>query len=66
MDMIVCFGAPKNYDSQRPKHSHKYFAKQPGQKFQKNNNKSKFEIQVATRFIEAIIINEVYENLQEQ
>ena len=44
MDIIVCFGAPKNYDSQRPEHNHKYFAKQPGQRSQKNDNNSRFEM----------------------
>ena len=30
VDMIVWFGAPKNYDTQCPEHNHKYFAKKPG------------------------------------
>ena len=27
VDMIICYGAPKNYDSQCPEHNQKYNAK---------------------------------------
>ena len=34
-DMIVCFGTPKNYDSQHPEYNHRYFVKKPERRFQK-------------------------------
>ena len=63
VDMIVCFGAPKNYDSQCPEHNHKYLAKKPGRRSRKTNNASEFETQVARRVCEARIIDEIHETI---
>ena len=60
IDMIVWFGAPKNYDSQCPEHNLKYLAKKPGRRSRKTNNASEFESQVARRVCEARIIDEMY------
>ena len=60
VDMIVAYGAPKNYDSQCPEHNHKYAAKKPGRRSQKTNINSEFERQVATRVSQAMIIDELY------
>ena len=63
VDMIECFGAPKNYDSQCPEHNHKYLAKKLGQRSRKTNNASEFETQVAHRVCEARIIDEIHETI---
>ena len=63
VDMIERFGAPKNYDSQHPERNHKYNAKRPGRRSQKTNYASEFEKQVARRVSEDIIINKLYDEI---
>ena len=63
VEMITCFGAPKNYDSQCPEFNHKYFAKQPGRRSKKTNKGSDFEHQVATRVCESMIIDELNDSI---
>ena len=63
VDMIVLFGAPKNFDSQCPEHNHLYVAKKPGRKSQKTNNASQFESQVAQRVCDTRIIDEIHDTI---
>ena len=62
---ISKFGAPNNYDSQRPEHNHISHAKRPGRRAHKTHNGQKFEKQVAQRLADTIIINTMHERVNE-
>ena len=66
IDMIVTYGAPKNYDFQCLEHNHKYTAKKPGCRSQKTNIASEFEHQVATRVSQAMITDEMYHTINDE
>ena len=61
VDMISRFGPPRNYDSQRPEHNHKYTAKYDWRRAQKTHHASESEKQCATRYAESLIINHLYD-----
>ena len=60
---ITKFGAPNNYDSQRPEHNHIAHAKRPGRRAHKTHSGQKFEKQVAQRLSDTMIINSIYERI---
>ena len=60
---ITKFGAPNNYDSQRPEHNHIAHAKRPGRRAHKTHSGQKFEKQVAQRLADTMIINSLYEKI---
>ena len=63
--MVITHGAPKNYDSQCPKHSDKYAAKKTSHRSQKNIA-SEFGHQAATRVSQAMIIDELYYTINDE
>ena len=66
VDMILRFGSPINYDSQHTEHNHKYTAKYPGRRAAKTHHESDFEKQSATRYAESLIINRLYDVLNDK
>ena len=60
---ITKFGAPNNYDSQRPEHNHIAHAKRPGRRAHKTHSGQKFEKQVAQRLADTMIINSLHEKI---
>ena len=62
---ITKFGAPKNYDSQRPEHSHIAHAKRPGRRAHKTHSGQKFEAQVAQRLADTFVIQCLHDTLTE-
>ena len=62
---ITKFGAPNNYDSQRPEHSHIAHAKRPGRRAHKTHSGQKFEAQVAQRMADTFVIQCLHNTLTE-
>ena len=60
---ITKFGAPNNYDSQRPEHSHIAHAKRPGRRSQKTHSGQKFERQVAQRMADTFVIQCMHDKI---
>ena len=60
---ITKFGAPKNFDSQRPENSHIQHAKRPGRRAHKTHHAQDFEKQVAHRLADSIVVEYLHQKI---